>query len=251
MLDAPIFGSIGQANNRKFAKVGSHKESEPNEIERAVKARLDALVLKVGGPTEMIKRTGISSSSFYRYLQGNAPPLRILTMIAEASDVPLEWLISGERAINIDSKNQDTSIDDSSDVVMIPLASVAASAGHGCFANESSKEKFPFLKSGLRKFGINPANVEFVRIKGDSMEPTIKDGAVVLLDRSKTEIHEDAIYILSLGEYVRVKRVLKKTDGTISLISDNKSLYPEETIDRAEAERLIIHGRVFWTERSI
>ena len=80
------------------------------------------------------------------------------------------------------------------------------------------------------------------------MEPTLKDGDVVFMDRSKNELSGEAIYVISLGAELRVKRVHKGIDGTVTLISDNAKFYPPEKLSRSDAENLVIHGRVFSRE---
>nr|WP_256448909.1 S24 family peptidase [Methylosinus sp. KRF6] len=133
---------------------------------------------------------------------------------------------------------------------MVPIRDVAAAAGAG-MVNHSAEvvDRLPFSRALLRRYGVNPDRAEFIRAAGDSMEPTIRSGELVLVDRSKRELRADAIYAIDLGEDVRIKRIRRNFDGSLTLISDNKALYPEEHLSSADAERLTIRGRAFLTEK--
>ncbi|KAI1692042.1 peptidase s24-like domain-containing protein [Ditylenchus destructor] len=71
-----------------------------------------------------------------------------------------------------------------------------------------------------------PALLTFARGRGDSMQPTLQDGDIVLIDRSVRTIREqDAIWALTLGDIAMIKRVRIKNDR-VSLLSDNDRIPP-------------------------
>ncbi len=82
------------------------------------------------------------------------------------------------------------------------------------------------------------------------MEPTISDGAIVLIDASMRSFSGDAVYAISLDGDVRLKRLSRSLDGTILVLSDNPS-YPPERLSPADAGALRVEGRVVWTERRL
>jgi phage repressor protein C with HTH and peptisase S24 domain len=125
---------------------------------------------------------------------------------------------------------------------MIPCSTLGADPA-------AETEKIPFPRLLLQRLAVAPDQLLLLRATGDSMTPTIPDGALVLVDRSKREIGGDAIYLVSLDGEPRVKRVRKNIDGSLSLICDNREAYEPERLSRAEAERLTVHGRVCWTEK--
>jgi phage repressor protein C with HTH and peptisase S24 domain len=76
---------------------------------------------------------------------------------------------------------------------------------------------------------------------GDSMEPTIRSGEVVLIDRSQlTPRMGEGIWALTWGDVGMIKRVRPLPDGTIELHSDNAHVRP---IAAADGEVNIV-GRV-------
>lgn len=64
----------------------------------------------------------------------------------------------------------------------IPAYQVFASAGHGAnITDEPLAEPMAFRTDWLRREGFDPAKMAVIRAKGDSMEPTINDGDVILV----------------------------------------------------------------------
>ena len=84
---------------------------------------------------------------------------------------------------------------------------------------------------------------------GDSMEPLIQDGDTILIDQHDKDVIEGKIYVVTLGEELRVKRIYKGINGLI-LRSEN-TRYPDISVTTAEMESLVIHGRVRWFGRVI
>ncbi len=107
-----------------------------------------------------------------------------------------------------------------------------------------------FQATWLRKRGINPGAARALTVRGDSMEPTIRSGDILLVDTSKDRIEDNGIYVVVSGGYVLVKRVHPRLDGSLMLISDNAT-YPPEDVPAIEASVFRVAGRVMWFGRSI
>ncbi|MFC3579107.1 S24 family peptidase [Sphingomonas hylomeconis] len=85
-----------------------------------------------------------------------------------------------------------------------------------------------------------PATLTWTRGKGDSMEPTIRDGDLVLLDRSQRTLTErDAMWAFTIGEEAAIKRLRRQGDSC-EIFSDNASVPP----DRQLLRDINIVGRV-------
>ena len=112
------------------------------------------------------------------------------------------------------------------------------SAGYGEIIDDSSeyKENFPI--------DIVPDNVSYgVRVNGDSMEPTIKNGQIIWVEERKDRLPEGSIGIFNT-EYGQVCKFFYQDgiDGTITLVSKNK-IYPNIIIDNPNFND-IMQGRV-------
>lgn len=67
---------------------------------------------------------------------------------------------------------------------------------------------------------------------GDSMEPTIRSGEVMLIDQSlDTPRMDDGIWAVTHGDIGMVKRLRHLPDGTIELHSDNQLVRPFTAVD--------------------
>lgn len=84
-----------------------------------------------------------------------------------------------------------------------------------------------------------------VRVVGDSMSPTLLDGESVVIDRGVREVVADAIYVVHLLGQRLVKRVQRKSDGALVIISDNPA-YEREQVPRERARDIEVLGRVVW-----
>ena len=139
--------------------------------------------------------------------------------------------------------------------VQIPKLSIRASAGGGRLAtieaDEGAGSAVAFREDWLRRIGLNPKYAQVLPAVGDSMEPTIRDGDLLLIDRSIDTIIDNGIYVLVFGGLVLVKRVQIKRDGSVVLKSDNSSLFDDEAVPQHELHELVIEGRVRWFGRTI
>lgn len=117
--------------------------------------------------------------------------------------------------------------------------------------NVSVIDRVSFPVGFLKRLGARPESLHFIQARGDSMHPTIVDGSIVLVDTTERRPRNDAIYVISVDGDVRIKRLQKGWDGSISLISDNKEVYPAERLSPSDAERLRIEGKVLWTEKAL
>lgn len=135
---------------------------------------------------------------------------------------------------------------------LLPRYSVTASAGFGLVsAEEVEVERIAFRLDWLREIGLDPQQAGLLSASGDSMHPTIPDGALILVDRRENQpIRSGFIYVIVLDGEVLVKRISRNVDGTIDLISDN-ALYPVKAVRQVDFDRLTIAGRVFWVGRRL
>ncbi|MBH0619495.1 helix-turn-helix transcriptional regulator, partial [Salmonella enterica] len=80
--------------------------------------------------------------------------------------------------------------------------------------------------------------------------PTIRDGDMLLVDRSIDRVVDNGIYVVVFGGAVLVKRVHIRRDRSVVLRSEN-AVYPEEVVPADEVPDLVIEGRVRWFGRTI
>ena len=106
-----------------------------------------------------------------------------------------------------------------------------------------------FKSSWLRANNLNQRHLDVIYARGNSMEPTINDGDVVLVDESKIEPKDGQIFAMqSATKGTIVKRLVKSDiDGWI-IRSDNpdKARYGDQVLRDGEINEVRIIGRVVW-----
>ena len=183
---------------------------------------------RCGNATELAKITGISNANISRWLKGDRDP-----RIGEFSPV-LEYLgitmqLPGEEYYNFS---------------YIPKVAAVAGAGASLETSDAIVGYYAFRTDFLGREHISERQSVLMDVRGDSMEPTLKDGDTVLIDQSEKEILDGRIYVVTLGDELRVKRVQKGWDGIV-LTSDNPR-YSDIHIAARDLEAFKVHGRVRW-----
>nr|WP_282565613.1 S24 family peptidase [Paradevosia shaoguanensis] len=135
---------------------------------------------------------------------------------------------------------------------LVPRIGVSASAGYGLAAlAEEVTERLAFKTAWLHDMGLSPAYVGLLTCSGDSQDPIIKDGALMLVDmRPNQQIRSGNFYIIVLDGDVLVKKVNRRVDGAVELLSHNPA-YPTEVIDSQRLDKLTIPGRVVWAGQKL
>lgn len=128
------------------------------------------------------------------------------------------------------------------DWVNIPRLPVEASAGAGALAHdEAAIGTFRFSRRWLREQGLDPQALSSIRVEGDSMEPTLREGDEILVDCRPQRLRE-GIHVVRTGDALLVKRLVTGKPGVVVLLSDNPAYRP---LELAPAEVVIV-GRVVW-----
>lgn len=186
------------------------------------------------------KRCGIDEGSMRKYLEGKSlPGLLNAKKIADAEGVSIDWLAGSDNNPN------------SADLVLIPRLDVSASAGDGALTiayEDEASDLIAVAATWLGRRGLIARNLRTITARGDSMEPTIRNGDLLLVDHSIDRIVDEGIYVVSFDNLVLVKRLLLgDARGALVLKSDNPSYVPQ--VRNAGDVRVI--GRVCWYGRTI
>lgn len=212
---------------------------------------------------------GRSEKQLRRYAEGYDVPLSVLVAISALSGLPIEWIVSGraktdrEVAEWLHGKDIDQWVDRTdlsgdapprqgpdSSTVGVQLLRISASAGPGSFEVASSSDVLELPRQILEKAGVKAPTARVLTASGSSMEPTIGDGDLLLVDIAKDRRSpiEGRIYVLNVGDALFVKRLRRSTNGWM-MISDNRRLFADEPIPAGVP--VTIHGQVVWTGRQL
>lgn len=193
------------------------------------------------------QKVGVSEGTIRNLLKNGLPRLDNLVAIAEAGNVNIEWLATGEGKPNKDLLAKNNEMDE---FALIPGYNIQISAGNGSQGEqEQVTRKLAFRHKWLKFKGLKEKDLVLVFTKGDSMEPTISDNNTLMIDTSQQQLVDGSIYVIRNNEHLVVKRIQNTLKG-FYLISDNKE-YEKVEVTYNEADDLKIIGRVVWVGKDL
>jgi phage repressor protein C with HTH and peptisase S24 domain len=138
------------------------------------------------------------------------------------------------------------------DLIAIPRFDIRASAGHGAFAEgETPIAHLGFDQRFLKQLcSARPSDLSIIRVRGDSMYPTLADGDDIMVDRSAAGTRvQDGIYVLRREETLTVKRIAVHPGTRRLTIASDNSAYP--SWPDCDPQDVDVIGRVVWAGRKI
>ena len=202
--------------------------------------------------TEDVRRR-LASSLGYTY----ESMLSLGQWILEGND-PEEWprpasasagigLFSGVEAEVQAPTREECDPEDNDEFVAIKKYRAKLSGGHGCFDTSQEVEaNVMFRRDFLSRKGQIDKMALF-EVIGNSMEPFIYDGDVVLVDMSQTDIVDGKAYAFREDHTVKVKR-LSKQGGVVIATSENAMHYPAYPVD---VKNFQLIGKVIWVGHEV
>lgn len=179
---------------------------------------------------DFIESLGISYETYLgQKRHDNLPRADDAMKIAAGLHTSVEYLVSGEGNVS--------TVDDR---FFVPVLNQKLSAGHGQMVlDDSGIRSYMEVPRYLRHYG---ENLVMLYVEGDSMEPTLRKGDLVLCDSCGYD--GEGLYAVQYDGDAYVKRVFKM-GGKFIIKSDNP-LYPqmEEPIG---SDAIAIVGRVRYT----
>lgn len=139
------------------------------------------------------------------------------------------------------------------DAAAVPFLAAEAGAGGGRYAGYADEFRcyaaFPahWLREELH---LQPDRVAMLTIHGDSMEPSLRSGDVVMVEQLDGRPRREGICVVRMGDLLMVKRLAVLSPGRIRLISDNPA-YPPIEVDMDEGSDVTIIGRVVCAIRRV
>lgn len=229
-------------------------DAQAQELARVVASRLKIAREKLGfGQRDMAKALGISLRAYSAYERGEREPrYGHLWQLVELG-VQASWLFGKEDAPAIRPAEVTTGGRPHAPegFVLVPRYDIEASAGGGALAgDENVLDYMAFQASWVRRaLRADPSRLALITASGDSMEPAIRPGDLLLVDMSVETVMDDSIYLVALNDFLLVKRVQKLLKGLV-VKSDNPN-YMTMTLSAEEAVDLRIRGRIRWIGRLI
>lgn len=210
-----------------------------------VQTRLDELGLK---PADLARATKKSPVAVGKWVHGESlPKAETLKTIAAYLGVSDDYLLTGKQSLpahrKIESWDDSTPLDD--DETEIPFFkdfSFACGSGSIGEALASESRKLRMSKATLRNKSIDKKNAIATTASGDSMHPTIRNGATIHIDLGRKSIKDGKIFAVSHGGLFMAKRLYNLPLGGVRIVSDNAAEFPE--IQLSAQERIDQHFEI-------
>ena len=185
------------------------------------------------------------------------PRKPLLLAISYLYKINYEWLITGKGEKEEAEKplvlhEPEAKYEESSttydEFVYVPQMKSLISAGGGLIPDTMIEMKIAFKRDWIQRKG-NPENMSLIRATGDSMEPTLKPGDIVLIDHSRNDVDpHGGIYAIAVDGQIMIKRLqILYPSKKIKIISDNAK-YESTEVD---SDHLNINGKVIWYGREL
>jgi phage repressor protein C with HTH and peptisase S24 domain len=130
-------------------------------------------------------------------------------------------------------------LQDRAGYVYIPLydvARVASAAGENVTAADGGApaDAIAFNHEWIRQaLHMAPDNLRLIHVEGDSMEPDLRAGDIVLIDHTDTTARREGIYVISMDGALLLKQLQRLPGGLVKLISRNQA-YESFTVPAAK-----------------
>lgn len=184
-------------------------------------------------PKELSEKTGIPKSSISQYMSGYAKPKQDrIYLISKALDINPTWLLGYDVNINIEKQTEDIGI--KIPILGTVIAGIPVTAVEDIIGYEEISEK-------MARCGDYFA----LEIKGDSMEPKMSKGDIVIVKQQNTVENGQIAIVLVNGDEATVKKVRFRDNG-IELIAFNSYVYEPHFYSAKEIDELPVKiiGRV-------
>lgn len=202
----------------------------------------------------LAKSCGISYEAVRQWFAGETNSIKNehLVAIAKTYKTSVDWLLTGTGEMDAGpagSEEQAPGAPSEKDYALIPQFTAKGSAGNGHWNDHVEvKGGLAFKREWLARLGVKEHRCSIIYANGSSMEPSICDGEVVLLDHDDIEARDGKVYVLQRadGELI-IKRLVKQMSGWV-IRSDNedKRRYPDEPVSTDDLQQIEIVGRVVW-----
>ena len=180
---------------------------------------------KIGGKVfdkDVANALGIPPATFATMKKRNSIPFEEILDFCAMKKISANWLFFDQ---SVDMLKEQTE----KFFKVRYFADIRASAGGGAEVFDEDYELITMDETLLRTVAgfSDPDNLDAIHVDGESMEPTLQDGSIVFIDRTQKDIAKEGIYVAATTAGLFIKRIRRRADGMIELISDNPAYSPE------------------------
>jgi phage repressor protein C with HTH and peptisase S24 domain len=213
------------------------------DTNQTLQSRLDKVLRQFGSVADLARVIGVSDNAIYKWLSGRGQPsVANLVALANAAKVSLAWLATGHE--EAPSKRATARGTEHNGFAYVARYDVKGPGPRGeLLRSDQIVDYLAFKKEWIQsRLNLDPRNLLLIEAVGDSMTPTLEESDLLLVDLGEPRFRHDGIYVLRRDNELAVKRLQRRPDGTLNIISDNPA-YESSTV---ASDSVHIIGRVIW-----
>jgi phage repressor protein C with HTH and peptisase S24 domain len=232
-------------------------EQSRREFSKRLNEALDAIGFPPKGKGRQLalgRAMKISQKGARKWLEGEALPTeanrRKLVDLCKAN---YEWLFAGrgehKAAVPLTPPGHPVSVYHPEEPLtegefLVPAVNLRVGAGSSIVSDPVEAEGVTrYSLEWAHKYGLKPDRLIRYRVRGDSMEPIIRDRAWILVEMGDFPIQDGMLFLIRAGEDVQVKFLFKRPDGGVIIRSHNPA-NPDVILTAAERGTMGVLGRV-------
>lgn len=189
---------------------------------------------------DVAEALGMSKALLSQMKKNNSIPYEQITKFCAKRKISINWILFDQLPKSLEKETEKYTR-------IKHFTSINASAGGGCFNYDEDFEYInidkKILDSLYKSNSFNIDSIIALNVIGDSMQPTINDKEMILFNKDSADVRKGGVFVVSTNAGLFVKRVVLKLDGSLELISDNKTYNPE-LISKDEIDSITILGKV-------
>lgn len=212
------------------------------EIRKSLGLNQDAFASKIGYSREVVSKVENEKMQPSKWFVEAVLKLKSENFNRLEPDVKILGKTSHYKKINQPFYKQIQTLKNFPSEYLAPLVGIKAQAGY-----VKGFEQTDFIET-LEKYslppGVNPKGLEwsYFEVDGDSMEPTLSSGDILLTSLLPYEDWNDlknfCVYVILTEEQLLVKRIYRKNEKEWILISDNLETAPQASIDLSKIKQV-------------
>ncbi|WP_457593223.1 S24 family peptidase [Hydrogenimonas sp.] len=191
-----------------------------------VSARLkDILSAEVGDrkvlDKDVAEALGIAPAYFAVLKKRGSVPLAQIADFCALKKISINWLLYDQAPKSLEESTEKFA-------TIRYFKQINASAGPGALNWEESYETIRIDEALVHLLGgrNHLKYIDALEVRGDSMEPMLRDGDLVAVDRSRQEVKSGGIYVVRIGEELFVKQIEPDGGKNAWLCTSFNSAYP-------------------------
>ncbi|MBW6421044.1 S24 family peptidase [Rhizobium sp. XQZ8] len=259
-MHIPVHDPVRRRKIEKALSKFSQNWAGLDDRRRATAIKVLILCELLGGRGRVVELLDLKDNTLDNYRHGRTEPRHsTLNAMAEHAGVPIEFLghdwsfeggeirvLSPEPSYTgfseVSALGEASPFLDIPDRIIIPGYDEIRTPGGQSSRYTDILVAIP--QAFLARIEVDPANLRILSAKGDSMAPTIFDGAPLLVDTSDRKLQDGRIYAFDVDGEVLLRRIQRLPSGDIELLPDNVTRYRPQLLEKHKIMDLTVLGRV-------